>query len=197
MPIGLRSFSRKVAKIASVGFTTRGNLVRLAAIRGPAPGMNGISRGGKRLDASDFRARLRAVFNGCPERRTWRCRHGFYPTDPFRRSITDYLRVCLTIRHFRAKIAPAQGLETAKQQWFGLVNAGAVYVRSAASEDAYPVMKLEKGAQVKVVGMKFKWLKIVRLKARLHMCLKPMSSAVATERLAGDCAKSSPRSAAA
>ena len=60
-----------------------------------------------------------------------------------------------------AQEAPAQGLETAKQQWFGLVNAGAVYVRSAASEDAYPVMKLEKGAQVKVVGMKFKWLKIL------------------------------------
>ena len=60
-----------------------------------------------------------------------------------------------------AQEAPAQGLETAKQQWLGLVNAGAVYVRSAASEDAYPVMKLEKGAQVKVVGMKFKWLKIL------------------------------------
>jgi SH3-like domain-containing protein len=51
--------------------------------------------------------------------------------------------------------------EMAKQPFLGQINANAVYIRSAAREDAYPVTKLEKGTQVTVVGIKFKWLKIV------------------------------------
>ena len=33
--------------------------------------------------------------------------------------------------------------------------------RSGARDDAYPTMKLDKGAQVTVVGLKFAWLKIL------------------------------------
>ena len=51
--------------------------------------------------------------------------------------------------------------EMAKQPWLGQINANAVFIRSAAREDAYPVTKLDKGTQVTIVGMKFKWLKIV------------------------------------
>ncbi|HEX4795865.1 MAG TPA: SH3 domain-containing protein [Humisphaera sp.] len=51
--------------------------------------------------------------------------------------------------------------ETAKQPFVGQINANAVFVRSAAREDAYPVTKLDKGSQVTVVGIKFKWLKIL------------------------------------
>ena len=37
---------------------------------------------------------------------------------------------------------------------------GSVFVRSGPSENYYPTAKLEKGTRVKVVGMKFQWLKI-------------------------------------
>ena len=50
--------------------------------------------------------------------------------------------------------------ELAKQPFVGQINANAVFVRSAAREDAYPVTKLDKGTQVNVVGIKFNWLKI-------------------------------------
>ena len=52
------------------------------------------------------------------------------------------------------------GIENSKYQADGLINANAVYVRSGASDNDYPVMKLDKGAPVHVVGMKFEWLKI-------------------------------------
>lgn len=42
----------------------------------------------------------------------------------------------------------------------GEVNANAVFVRSRASEDAYPTQKLAKGTVVTVVGIKGQWLKI-------------------------------------
>ncbi len=72
------------------------------------------------------------------------------------------LTLCTSITPLvRAQEAPTQDVENAKQPWLGVVNASAVYVRSAAREDAYPVMKLDKGAQLKVVGLKFKWLKIL------------------------------------
>ena len=81
--------------------------------------------------------------------------------------------------------APAQGLETAKQQWFGLVNAGAVYVqrrqRRRLSGD-----ETGKGRTGESRRDEVQMAKDFRLKARLHMCLKPMSSAAATERLAGE-----------
>src|SRR5690242_11062752 len=52
-------------------------------------------------------------------------------------------------------------IESSKFQAVGAVNANAVFVRSGPSENDYPVMKLDKGAQVTVVGARFEWLKIV------------------------------------
>ena len=48
----------------------------------------------------------------------------------------------------------------AKRVFTGEVNANSVFVRSRASEDAYPTMKLSKGMKVTVVGIKGQWLKI-------------------------------------
>jgi uncharacterized protein YgiM (DUF1202 family) len=53
------------------------------------------------------------------------------------------------------------GVENSKFQAVGVVNANAVFVRSGPSENDYPVMKLDKGAQVTVVGVRFEWLKVV------------------------------------
>lgn len=64
-------------------------------------------------------------------------------------------------RLVRAQDASAEpGIENSKYQADGLINANAVYVRSGASDNDYPVMKLDKGAPVHVVGMRFEWLKI-------------------------------------
>src|SRR5579863_2893161 len=55
----------------------------------------------------------------------------------------------------------ASGPEASPKRIPGVVNANAVYVRSRASEDAYPTMMLKKGAPVMVVGAKGNFLKIV------------------------------------
>src|SRR5436190_10002725 len=61
-----------------------------------------------------------------------------------------------------AAAAPASGAdENTKYQFEGRVTSNAVYVRSGASENDYPTMKLDKDAKVTVVGKKFDWLKIV------------------------------------
>jgi len=54
-----------------------------------------------------------------------------------------------------------QDVETAKHNFIGVINGSNVFVRSAPREDAYPTLKLEKGTKVTVVGIKFKWLKIL------------------------------------
>lgn len=56
---------------------------------------------------------------------------------------------------------PAGGETTANYQITGSVNADKVYVRSGAGENDYPVMRLNKGDQVTVLGEKFEWLKIL------------------------------------
>jgi len=48
-----------------------------------------------------------------------------------------------------------------KFQFEGVVNANAVYVHSGPSENDYPTMKLDRGAHVTVVGIRFDWLKII------------------------------------
>ena len=53
-----------------------------------------------------------------------------------------------------------QGESEGKHVFQGEVNANAVFVRSRASEDAYPTMKLSKDTKVTVVGIKGQWLKI-------------------------------------
>jgi uncharacterized protein YgiM (DUF1202 family) len=52
-------------------------------------------------------------------------------------------------------------VENSKYQFEGAVNAGAVFVRSGPGEGYYATQKLDKGATITVVGIKFDWLKIV------------------------------------
>jgi len=62
--------------------------------------------------------------------------------------------------------APAHGqdmqqpeVENAKSAFLGDIKS-ATFVRSGPSENFYPTLKLEKGAKVTVVGIKYNWLKI-------------------------------------
>jgi uncharacterized protein YgiM (DUF1202 family) len=48
----------------------------------------------------------------------------------------------------------------AKFNFAGTINANAVYVRSGPGENYYATMKLDQGAAVTVVGIKFDWLKV-------------------------------------
>lgn len=48
----------------------------------------------------------------------------------------------------------------AKYNFLGEITGSGVAIRSGPSENYYPTGKLDKGAQVKVVGIKFTWLKI-------------------------------------
>jgi len=52
-------------------------------------------------------------------------------------------------------------VENSKVAFAGEINSDAAYVRSGPSENYYPVIRLNKGAPVQVVGIKFDWLKIV------------------------------------
>lgn len=52
-------------------------------------------------------------------------------------------------------------VENSKYQFAGEINANSVYVRSGPGEGYYPTIKLDKGATVTVVGIKFEWLKIL------------------------------------
>lgn len=52
-------------------------------------------------------------------------------------------------------------VDNAKFQFVGRINSNAVFVRSGPSNNFYPAVKLDKGAEVKVVGIKYDWLKIV------------------------------------
>lgn len=52
-------------------------------------------------------------------------------------------------------------VEQAKHDFIGVINAPAVPVKSAPRDDAYATGRLERGTKVTVVGMKFKWLKIL------------------------------------
>lgn len=51
--------------------------------------------------------------------------------------------------------------ENSKQSASGVINGSAVYVHSGAGQNYYAVTKLDKGAKVTVVGIKFDWLKIL------------------------------------
>src|SRR5438552_12709549 len=55
----------------------------------------------------------------------------------------------------------AQEIENSKFSAVGSINANAVYIRSGASENDYPTIKLDRGQQVTVVGIKTDWLKII------------------------------------
>ncbi len=57
--------------------------------------------------------------------------------------------------------APANDLEMSQYQFSSMVTADNVYVRSGASENDYPVVKLNKGDVVVAVGEKFDWVKVL------------------------------------
>ena len=71
------------------------------------------------------------------------------------------LLLFVTVAALRAQDATEPSIENSKFQADGLINANAVYVRSGPSDNDYPVMKLDKGAQLHVVGQRFEWLKVV------------------------------------
>lgn len=52
-------------------------------------------------------------------------------------------------------------VENAKQQFEGRINSNAVYVRSGPGENYYPTLKLDRGASIKVVGIRYDWLKVI------------------------------------
>lgn len=60
----------------------------------------------------------------------------------------------------RAEDAAAPEVPNAKYNFLGEINGNNVFVRSGPSDSYYPTTKLPKGTQVKVVGMKFQYLKI-------------------------------------
>jgi uncharacterized protein YgiM (DUF1202 family) len=59
-----------------------------------------------------------------------------------------------------AQDVPQPEVENAKNSFEGKINSNAVYVRSGPSENFYPTLKVDKGAAVTVVGIKYNWLKI-------------------------------------
>src|ERR1051325_2949107 len=66
-----------------------------------------------------------------------------------------------SISRVLADDAPAPDLENAKHQYLGQINGNSVLVRSGPSDSDYPTVRLDKGTQVTVVGMRYNWLKIV------------------------------------
>src|SRR5262249_50563663 len=63
-------------------------------------------------------------------------------------------------RFVRAEDVAPQ-VENSKKAAIGEINTNAVYVRSGAGDTYYATAKLDKGAQVTVIGYKFDWLKVV------------------------------------
>jgi hypothetical protein len=61
----------------------------------------------------------------------------------------------------RAQDVPNPDEGNSRFQFEGVVNANAVYVHSGPNENDYPTMKLDRGAHVTVVGIRFDWLKII------------------------------------
>jgi hypothetical protein len=72
--------------------------------------------------------------------------------------ITSVVFISITSPLFAEDLS-APEVENSKFQIAGTVNSTA-YVRSGPSENDYPTMKLDKGADVTVVGERFNWLKI-------------------------------------
>ncbi len=60
-----------------------------------------------------------------------------------------------------AAIPAVPDVANSKYNFAGTINANAVYVRSGPGDNYYPTSKLDAGANVTVVGIKFDWLKII------------------------------------
>jgi hypothetical protein len=63
--------------------------------------------------------------------------------------------------HVLAQDAPVPEVANSKFNFSGTINANSVYVRSGPGDNYYPTSKIDAGATVTVVGIKFDWLKIV------------------------------------
>ncbi len=74
-------------------------------------------------------------------------------------SLASVLFIAAPIAVFAEDAAPE--VDNSKVSFAGTVNSNAVYVRSGPGENYYATVKLDKGAQVTVVGLKFDWLKII------------------------------------
>lgn len=70
------------------------------------------------------------------------------------------LSFSLASRPLFAQDSAQPEIENSKYQFAGVVNSNAVFVRSGPSENDYATLKLDKGAEVTVVGIRFEWLKI-------------------------------------
>lgn len=80
---------------------------------------------------------------------------------PLGRSFLSLLIAWVLACPISVRAQEAAEVENSKYQIVGSINANAVYVRSGPSENDYPTMQLNKGAEVTVVGDRFNWLKIV------------------------------------
>src|SRR3954468_1455999 len=61
----------------------------------------------------------------------------------------------------RAEESVSGDIANARNRAIAQVNSDGVYVRSGPGDNYYPTTKLNKGAEVTVVGEKFDWLKII------------------------------------
>src|SRR5688500_18692670 len=52
-------------------------------------------------------------------------------------------------------------VENSKFQFIGQISSEIVLLRSGPGENHYPTLRLNKGAEVTVIGMKFDWLKVL------------------------------------
>src|SRR5436190_23443878 len=91
--------------------------------------------------------------------RTRRCTMTARILQAFTLSLATLLAAPLPL--LRAEEPTQQEVENSKYQALGSINANAVYIRSGASENDYPTMKLDRGQQITVVGIMGEWLKIL------------------------------------
>lgn len=95
-----------------------------------------------------------------PSHRTWRCLMSAHRLICV--PLWSLIALCLLLfTPLRAQDALQSEIENSKFQFTGVVNANAVFVRSGPSENDYPTIKLDRGAEVTVVGLRFDWLKVV------------------------------------
>jgi len=85
------------------------------------------------------------------------------PTSLANRMIAALWGVCFALSPvslFAEDLSSQPDVANSRVQAVGEINSNAVYVRSGPGENYYPTMKMDKGQQVTVVGIKFDWLKI-------------------------------------
>ena len=84
----------------------------------------------------------------------------FLPFSPFFFAPAALAALLVVIAPGAARAEDEPEVPNAKYNFFGEINGNGVSVRSGPSENYYPTGKLDRGAKVKVVGIKFGWLKI-------------------------------------